>query len=1191
MGVVYEALDQQRSARVAIKTIRMASADGLLRFKREFRTLQDLHHRNLISLGELFSEGGQWFFTMELIEGVDMVAHVRRRTAAGDGAPDYDVLRRCLAQLAEGLEALHRAHKVHRDIKPSNVLVTSDERVVILDFGVVVDLDDDNASATEVVGTAAYMAPEQALGETITPPVDLYAVGALLYEALTGRPPFVGSTMDVLRRKVTDALPPPSKLAPSTPPDLDALAMDLLASEPGRRPTARAVAQHLQGRASTPSVRPAAVTSPEFVGRGEELARLADAFECFRRGETTVVVVEGESGVGKSALIRHFLDDVLARDVGAAVVLTGRCRERESVPYNAFDGAVDALSRFLLRTPSPDSVLPLRIDVVTQAFPVLLAVPEAATARLPVEEDTDPIQYRRRLFGAVRELFARLGQRFSVVLVLDDLQWADVDSLALLAEITRAPDAPRVLVLATQRQALAPATRARIAKAVGEKARRIVLESLSQSEAQILVERLGGGKALSAADAERIVREAHGHPLFIDELVRYVAEGGTASGEVRLDDALWARVARLEASPRDLATLVAVAGAPIAATVLAHAAALDGATAAMHLDLLRSAQLVRGTDSRSTEVFEPYHDRVREAVLANLSSEQRRDAHERLARALEGTNASDDEALAIHWREAGDGVRAARFATSAANGAMAAFAFDHAADLYRLSLELAPPSGAESVALRARLGEALANAGRGADSAGAYLRAAQDAPADAALVLKERAASQLMRAGHMDEGVAVVRDVLAAVGMSLPQTPIRALASFLFRRALVWLRGFEFKVRAAKDVPPHQLLVTDLLWSLSFVLSFVDTVRGGDFQARYVVRALDAGEPYRIVRAIANEAPYGVSIGRRGWPQAEALLVRARALADRIGDARSVVYVTIASGIANYLAGHFKESLRLCDEGMAREASGLFAERMRARQFACYSLALMGQFAELGRRVPEYLRDAEAHGDVYLSTNLQIGLPQMTWLVQGDVARARAGVAAAKARWTAQGFTLETYYTLLAEVQTELYAGFPEIAWRVLIDRWPALRRSFLLRIQTVRFSALHARARAAVALAEREPDRRAELLADAERSAKELARDHHAWGVPLATLIRAGVARLRGEDAVALLAKAGGECARFDLHLHAAAARFAEAHLRSGDAARALRDEAEAFMRDQGIVDFARATMLLAPGLLGGAPPLPPLP
>src|SRR5947209_11184811 len=195
MGVVYEAFDRERQARVALKTLRSMSADGLLRFKREFRDFLDLAHPNLISLGELFSEGRDWFFTMELVEGMTFLDWVRPAASgkpasfstANAGSPsartvpeftprlldvllaplDLTRLRTALAQLVEGIMALHAAEKVHRDIKPSNVLVSPDGRVVLLDYGLAVEarreeqLATEQLSTTDVVGTVEYMAPEQ----------------------------------------------------------------------------------------------------------------------------------------------------------------------------------------------------------------------------------------------------------------------------------------------------------------------------------------------------------------------------------------------------------------------------------------------------------------------------------------------------------------------------------------------------------------------------------------------------------------------------------------------------------------------------------------------------------------------------------------------------------------------------------------------------------------------------------------------------------------------------------------------------------------------------------------------------------------------------------------------------------------------------------------------------------------------
>jgi serine/threonine protein kinase len=216
MGVVYEVFDREQNLRRALKGLRRMSADDVLRFKTEFRALRDLRHPNLVSLGELFEEDGRWFFTMELIEGVDFLTHVRERVTGdtspvprialdsttisgkhsgrdkgdtaptlvdkpgGDAAPrpapvppapppepvvfHQPRLRQALVQLSAGLAVLHGAGKVHRDIKSSNMLIDRNGRLVLLDFGVVAELGAGPTVEGEVVGTAAYMAPEQASG-------------------------------------------------------------------------------------------------------------------------------------------------------------------------------------------------------------------------------------------------------------------------------------------------------------------------------------------------------------------------------------------------------------------------------------------------------------------------------------------------------------------------------------------------------------------------------------------------------------------------------------------------------------------------------------------------------------------------------------------------------------------------------------------------------------------------------------------------------------------------------------------------------------------------------------------------------------------------------------------------------------------------------------------------------------------
>ncbi|HEX3344501.1 MAG TPA: serine/threonine-protein kinase, partial [Polyangiaceae bacterium] len=375
MGIVYEAVDTERNARVALKTVRKLTAESLARFKREFRAVQDVHHPNLATFGELVSEGDRWFFTMELIEGEDFLAHVSRAPALyGEGdhpespepastralgyastkriaigplerRPRYDEarLRAALAQLAQGLNALHEAGLVHRDVKPSNIRVTPEGRVVLLDFGLVTEsVSTGDTTDTNVVGTPEYMAPEQAASKPVGPPADWYGVGVLLYLALTGSLPFEGAPLDILLRKQQREPAAPATLLDQVPDDLDALCAGLLRFDPDARPNGAQILRALDVPATTLVTRSQSQTANvPFVGRVPESELLAAAFRDSRK-HAVAVLVRGESGVGKSCFVKRFVD-TLSLDERDLVVLSGRCYERETVPFKAFDGIVDAL--------------------------------------------------------------------------------------------------------------------------------------------------------------------------------------------------------------------------------------------------------------------------------------------------------------------------------------------------------------------------------------------------------------------------------------------------------------------------------------------------------------------------------------------------------------------------------------------------------------------------------------------------------------------------------------------------------------------------------------------------------------------------------------------------------------------------------------------------------------------------------
>src|SRR6188768_701762 len=234
MGVVYRARDRESSTLVALKTLTHIEPSALLRFKNEFRALADISHPHVVQLYEMVSEGDHWFFTMELLDGVDFMRWVRRGPTC-----DSERLRSALQQLASGVLAIHAAGKLHRDIKPSNVQITSEGRVVLLDFGVVGDLvlgGEKPPSDDPILGTPAYMAPEQARGLPAEMASDWYAVGVMMYEALTGRRPFDGRPRDLLFGKPGSHPVRPSALAEGVPAELESLCLSLLQHDPKLRP-------------------------------------------------------------------------------------------------------------------------------------------------------------------------------------------------------------------------------------------------------------------------------------------------------------------------------------------------------------------------------------------------------------------------------------------------------------------------------------------------------------------------------------------------------------------------------------------------------------------------------------------------------------------------------------------------------------------------------------------------------------------------------------------------------------------------------------------------------------------------------------------------------------------------------------------------------------------------------------------
>ena len=1206
MGVVYEALDRDRNAVVALKTLRWTDPSAIYRLKREFRTLVGIVHPNLVALYELFGEADEWYFTMELVKGSRFLEFVR---------PDVlsvERLRSALAQLATGLVALHSAGKLHRDLKPSNVLVTPEGRPVILDFGIAADLvagEDPLRTAEDGIwGTAEYMSPEQGRGEA-SAASDWYAMGCMLYEALTGRLPFAGAALRVLLEKAQQDPPDPSKVKPGLPADLVALCRDLLARRSERRPGAEEILSRLSVALPAPGT-VATAPSPAsalLIGRDAQLAELERAFGLARSGRAVLTIVRGPSGIGKTALVRTFVEQLVAED--RAVVLSGRCYVRESMPYKGLDGVIDSLTRFLrtLADRDLDRLITRDLATVLQLFPVLGRVPKLLQLPTPERDVVDPVELRRQRFSALQGLFRRIAAEKPVVVHIDDLQWGDADSILLLDSLLGPPDPPALLVIASlsseDTASPPPFLRTLLGRTGTESCRELRLSALSEEDTRRLAHALlenerreGSGRmrgstgrawpdAREGSDGvDAIVREAAGNPFLVEQLVHYVAlrppNGKAATSGVSLGDVLEARLAQLPSGARMLLETLALAGQPLDAAVARDVAGLQEDERQL-VALLQAERWLK--DTRSAERLELYHDGIRRALLARIDPSRVQLMHLSLATAMEARRADDAETLYEHYLEAGQRGRAQRCATQAAAKAARALAFERAALFYRRALALTPEGGAEAAALYAQLGEALANAGRVRDAAEAYARAAALSSPSDALELRRLAGEQFLIGGRIQEGLDMLKSVLEATGLGLSKSKGRAVVSLLWHRAWLRLRGLRFVERRAAAIPSAQLARVDVCRTVAEGLGHLDTIRAADFQTRHLLLALRAGEPDRLARALALEGGFSAALGGRSrWY--DRLLAEAEGLGGRIQSPHVLGLCAVMTGAAAYFAGEFeraRDATKQAERLLLEHGIGIAWELVTARFYHTVSLYYLGEVEELGRCAAAYLKDAAERGNRFAALMFRTGPTNATWLFADDVAGARGALTEALAEWPEQPFGSPHYMALTAQGRIELYAGTPRTGWEAVERSWPALKRTGLFRIQSVRITARQIRASCGVAASHTAPSGPAPLLAAAERDAAAIAAERAPYSAPTAALLTAGVAARRGDEAAAAralrVALAGFEACHMKLFLAVTQRRLGE--LVGGDEGRALVNQANTWMTTHRIVNADRMTATLAPG------------
>jgi class 3 adenylate cyclase len=706
---VYLASDTRLERDVALALVKTEGLDeaGVARVHREARAMGRLgDHPHVVTVFDVGEENGRPYIVSQYMAGGSIEGLLE--AAEDHRLPIADTLRLGI-EVCRALDHAHGRGVIHRDVKPSNVWLTADGTAKLGDFGLALTRDPSRLTVEGMmVGTVAYMAPEQALGRQPDARSDLYSVGAMLYEMVAGRPPFLGDDALAIVSQHLNTVPvAPSWHNAHVPRALEALVLKLLAKTPDERPASAAVVRDaLVAIAAAPDASveaPLADANPldrlaggVFVGRAREMEDLRATLDDARAGRGRLVLLGGEPGIGKTRMASEIATYARVRGLQ---VLWGRCYETGGAP--AYWPWVQII-RAYVHDRDPGTLLSEMgsgaVDIAQVVSEVRERLPD-----LPAGATLDPEQARFRLFDSIATFLRNAARHEPLVLVLDDLHWADKPSLLLLEFLAREMSAARLLVLVTYRD-LALAREHPLFQTLGELTRsevtrRFALSGLDEREVGRYIE-MAAAVTPSPALVATIHRETEGNPFFVGEVVRLLAaEGGLerAAPILRIPqgvrEVIGRRLAGLSPETNGVLSVASVIGREFELGILERVSDRDGDALLDALEEATGARVLAEVPGPAGR-YRFAHALIRETLYDDLPATRRLRLHRRIGEVLETLHRAKPDRhlaeLAYHFAQSahrGDAGKAIDYARRAADRAQKQLAYEEAVRLYQMALD------------------------------------------------------------------------------------------------------------------------------------------------------------------------------------------------------------------------------------------------------------------------------------------------------------------------------------------------------------------------------------------------------------------------------------------------------------------------------------------------------------------------